>query len=223
MGEKKTDNQNMASSSARAVARAQPNEGNERSPTSKPKSASNKAPKTVADMIVYAIRNQPVSANGVSRTAITKYLKTELNYDNASSLKKALKKAVDTGRLVQTGQSFRVTGDTVVKRPPQLKVHIEDVKVGMGPEAKVGDMVVVKYEGQLKLTGTVFDAAPTFAFQLGAGDVIRGWDQGIAGMKTSGVRKLDVPSALAYGKRGSKPDIPPNSDLLFTVTLKKIK
>lgn len=213
----------MDSSSARSVDRAKPKEAKERSPTSKPKSASNKAPKSVADMIVYAIRNQPVSANGVSRTAISKYLKTELNYDSASSLKKALKKAVDTGRLVQTGQSFRVTGDTVVERPPELKVHIEDVKVGTGPEAKADDMVVVKYEGRLKVDGTVFDAAPTFAFQLGAGDVIKGWDQGIAGMKIGGVRKLDVPSALAYGKRGSKPDIPPNSDLLFTVTLRKLK
>ena len=213
----------MAPSSAGPVAHSQPKEANERSLTSKPNSAMSKTPKSVADMIVYAIRNQPASANGVSRAAIIKYLKTELNYDNASSLKKALKKTVDTGKLVQTGQSFRVAGDNVIERPPEPIAHIEDIKLGTGAEAKAGDTVVVKYEGKLKATGTVFDSAPTFDFQLGAGDVIKGWDQGIAGMRIGGVRKLDVPSQLAYGKRGSKPDIPPNSDLLFTVTLKKIK
>ena len=175
-------------------------------------------------MIVYAIRNQPPSANGVSRTAIAKYLKSELNYDNASGLKAALKKAVDAGKLQQTGQSFWVQGDPVVERASKVTVHIEDVKVGStGSAAKAGDTVVVKYEGKLKETGTVFDAAPTFEFQLGAGDVIKGWDYGVAGMKVGGVRTLDVPSQLAYGKRGSKPDIPPNADLLFNVTLKKIK
>lgn len=193
-------------------------------PKKKDATTSYKRPKTVADMIVYAIRNQPPSANGVSRTAIAKYLKSELNYDNASNLKKALKKSVENGKLVQTGQSFRVAGDPVFERPPEATVHTQDTKVGRGDrEAKTGDAVVVQYEGKLKEGGTVFDSAPTFEFQLGAGDVIKGWDQGIVGMKVGGVRHLDVPSQLAYGKRGSKPDIPPNADLLFTVTLKKIK
>jgi len=181
-----------------------------------------KPPKTVGDMIIYAIRNQPPSANGVSRNAISKYLKSELNYDNAAKLKQALKKAVDSGKLVQTGQSFRVAGDAVVAPPPQATVKIENVKEGKGPEAERGDTVIVQYEGKLE-DGSVFDSAPTFEFQLGAGDVIKGWDQGIAGMKVGGVRKLEVPSKLGYGKRGAAPEIPPNADLFFTVTLKKIK
>ena len=181
---------------------------------------------TIADMVVSAIRNQPPSsggANGVSRVAIAKYLKSEMDYDQPARLKQALKKAVESGKLVQTGQSFRVAGDPVVERPPEAVVKMEDVKEGQGLQvAARGDRVVVKYEGKLE-DGSVFDAAPTFEFQLGAGDVIKGWDQGIVGMKVGGVRKLEVPAKLGYGKRGSAPDIPPNADLFFLVTLKKIK
>lgn len=188
-------------------------------------------PKTVIDKIIYAIRKQPQTANGVSRSAIVKYLKSELGYDNPSSLKKAFKKGTDNGKLEQTGQSFRVIGDPRVAPPPEETVKVEDVKEGgKGGDdddddeqwAKPGDTVVVKYEGRLK-DGTVFDAANSFDFALGAGDVIKGWDQGIVGMKIGGVRKLQVPSKLGYGKRGSPPDIPPNADLFFTVTLKKIR
>jgi len=183
-------------------------------------------PKTVADMVVCAIRNQPPSSSGaneVSRVAIAKYLKSEMDYDQPARLKLALKKAVESGKLVQTGQSFRVAGDPVVERPPEAVVKMEDVKEGQGVRvAARGDTVVVTYEGKLG-DGSVFDAAPTFEFQLGAGDVIKGWDQGIVGMKVGGVRRLEVPAKLGYGKRGSAPDIPPNADLFFLVTLKKIK
>jgi FKBP-type peptidyl-prolyl cis-trans isomerase len=181
-----------------------------------------KSPKSVQEMIIVAIRNQPATANGVSRTAIAKYLKNELEWENASKLKQALKKAVETGKLEQSGQSFRVAGDPVAQRPPEATVTIQDIKEGNGPEAVKGSTVVVKYEGKLA-DGSVFDSAPTFEFTLGAGDVIKGWDQGIAGMKVGGERKLEVPSKLGYGKRGSAPEIPPNADLFFTVTLKRIK
>ena len=103
-------------------------------------------------------------------------------------------------------------------------MQITDVKVGDedSPVAERGDTVVVSYVGKLE-DGTQFDAAKTFDFVLGAGDVIKGWDQGILNMKVGGKRKLFVPSKLGYGKKGSSPDIPPNATLYFTVKLKEIR
>ena len=69
----------------------------------------------------------------------------------------------------------------------------------------------------------MFDSSNNFTFVLGAGDVIKGWDQGIINMKVGSKRKLIVPSKLGYGKRGCKPDIPSNSILNFIITLKKIE
>jgi FKBP-type peptidyl-prolyl cis-trans isomerase len=182
-----------------------------------------KPPKsTILDMVIHAIRHQPASANGVSRMALAKYLKHEFDFENGAKLNAALKKAVLDGQLSQTGQSFRVAGDPIIERPPEAAVDIVDIHVGNGPEATHGDTVVMMYEGKLA-DGTVFDAADKFEFTLGAGDVIKGWDQGILGMKVGGQRQLSVPSKLGYGKRGSAPDIPPNADLFFVVTLKKIR
>lgn len=193
------------------------------SPQNHSPTSPNNMTKTVLDKIIFAIRNQPhTTPNGISRVAISKYCKNELNYDNASALKKALKKGVDSGKLVQTGQSFRVAGDAPAKLPDQPKVEMKDIKEGSGTAAAKGDTVLVKYEGKLQ-DGTVFDSASSFAFTLGVGDVIKGWDIGIEGMKVGGKRTLEVPSKLAYGKRGSSPDIPPDADLSFTVTLKKIE
>lgn len=189
----------------------------------KPK-AEGKSPKSVIEMIIYAIRNQPTaSLNGVSRPLIVKYLKSELNFDNPSKIKTALKNGVSTGRLTQSGQSFRVSGDPIPEQQRKPSVGIQDESIGTGDNAAAaGDTVVVSYEGKL-IDGTVFDSASSFEFQLGAGDVIKGWDEGIAGMKVGGLRKLNVPSSLGYGKRGSAPEIPPNSDLFFTDRLKSIK
>lgn len=186
---------------------------------------SQKSQKTLLDKIVYSIRNQPSTANGVSRVAIAKYLQSEFEVDikaKSTQLKKAFQKGVQTNKLVQTGQSFRVAGDPFPEQPEEPKIKMEDVKVGTGPPAESGDTVVVKYEGKLD-NGTVFDSASNFDFTLGAGDVIKGWDQGIASMRKGGKRKLFVPSKLGYGKRGAMPEIPPNSDLHFVVTLKEIR
>lgn len=99
-----------------------------------------------------------------------------------------------------------------------------DVVIGKGPEVTNGDMVFMTYTGKLK-NGTTFDsnAKPTanpYSFTLGAGSVIKGWDEGIVGMKVGGKRKLEVPARLAYGS-SSPPGstIPPNSDLYFDVEL----
>ena len=101
-----------------------------------------------------------------------------------------------------------------------------DEKVGDGALAKAGDQVSVHYTGRLK-DGTKFDSSvdrgQPFDFPLGAGRVIKGWDQGVAGMKVGGKRKLTVPPSLGYGARGSPPVIPPNSTLLFEVELLDVK
>jgi len=82
--------------------------------------------------------------------------------------------------------------------------------------------VTVMYRGTLATNGYMFDKAKNFTFVLGAGEVIKGWDLGIVGMKIGGSRKLVVPPKLGYGKRGCAPDIPGNATLHFSVTLKKI-
>jgi FKBP-type peptidyl-prolyl cis-trans isomerase FkpA len=103
----------------------------------------------------------------------------------------------------------------------------EDVKVGDGAEAKAGDTVEVHYTGWLAKDGKKFDSSldrkEAFGFKLGTGMVIKGWDEGVAGMKVGGKRKLLIPADLGYGARGAGGVIPPNADLVFEVELLKIK
>lgn len=106
------------------------------------------------------------------------------------------------------------------------KLIIEDVTVGTGAEAKSGQTVVVHYTGTL-MDGTKFDSSKDrgqpFSFRLGAGQVIKGWDEGVAGMKVGGFRKLTIPSDMAYGSRGAGGVIPGNADLKFDVELLEVK
>ncbi len=103
-------------------------------------------------------------------------------------------------------------------------LKIKDTKVGSGPEAKSGDLVTVDYTGWLT-DGKQFDSSANsgqpFPFTIGNGEVIAGWDKGVAGMKVGGVRMLTIPPALGYGPTGQGP-IPPNATLVFEVTLRKI-
>ncbi|TDR70733.1 FKBP-type peptidyl-prolyl cis-trans isomerase [Paludibacterium purpuratum] len=102
---------------------------------------------------------------------------------------------------------------------------IEDIAVGEGEEATPGKEVTVHYTGWL-LDGAKFDSSKDrfqpFTFPLGAGHVIKGWDQGVVGMKVGGVRKLTIPAELGYGARGAGGVIPPNAVLVFEVELLQV-
>lgn len=111
--------------------------------------------------------------------------------------------------------------------PSNVKeVKIESIREGEGREAQNGDSLVVHYLGTLT-DGTKFDSSydrgEPFSFTLGAGQVIRGWDMGIIGMKANEKRKLTIPSSLGYGERGVGSTIPPNATLIFEVELLEIK
>jgi len=105
--------------------------------------------------------------------------------------------------------------------PSQLVV--KDLKTGDGAEAKSGDQVSVQYVGVLydggKQFDSSFDRGQPFSFQLGGGQVIPGWDQGVAGMKVGGRRELVIPPDLAYGAQGQPPTIPANATLVFVIDL----
>jgi FKBP-type peptidyl-prolyl cis-trans isomerase len=102
------------------------------------------------------------------------------------------------------------------------KLGVQDVVLGKGAEAKAGDKVSVHYIGTLT-NGTEFDSSKKhgkpFEFTLGRGMVIKGWDQGVAGMKVGGRRKLTIPPSLGYGARGAGALIPPNATLQFDIEL----
>lgn len=103
-----------------------------------------------------------------------------------------------------------------------MSLKIEDVQVGGGDEAKAGHTVSVHYVGTLT-SGDTFDSSRDrgrpFQFRLGAGQVIRGWDEGVAGMKVGGKRTLVIPPEMGYGSRGAGGVIPPNATLVFDVEL----
>jgi FKBP-type peptidyl-prolyl cis-trans isomerase FkpA len=105
-------------------------------------------------------------------------------------------------------------------------LQYEDLVIGDGQEAQAGDLVSVHYTGWLT-DGTKFDSSKDrnqpFEFSLGAGMVIRGWDEGVAGMNIGGQRKLTIPANLGYGSRGAGGVIPPNANLVFEVELLGIK
>ncbi len=106
---------------------------------------------------------------------------------------------------------------------PPAQLEIEDLEVGEGAEATAGQQVEVHYVGVSWRTRKQFDASwdrgDTFTFGLGQGQVIKGWDDGVAGMRVGGRRRIVIPPALAYGKRGAGGVIGPDETLVFVVDL----
>ncbi|TSC69836.1 MAG: peptidylprolyl isomerase [Parcubacteria group bacterium Gr01-1014_49] len=119
------------------------------------------------------------------------------------------------------------TTSTTMPAAPVTELQVSDEIVGTGAAAAAGDSVTVNYIGALT-DGSVFDASANhgttgFTFNLGAGQVIKGWDQGIVGMKEGGKRMLVIPASLAYGNQAVGDIIPANSTLIFEVELLKVQ
>lgn len=118
-----------------------------------------------------------------------------------------------------TNAPTKVTGDGV---KTESGLQYWDIKVGTGEEAKSGDKVKVHYTGWFtsgKKFDSSVDAHQPYSFTLGQGNVIKGWDEGVAGMKVGGKRQLRIPPELAYGEQGYKNIVPPNATLIFDVQL----
>jgi peptidylprolyl isomerase len=112
---------------------------------------------------------------------------------------------------------------TIPDQDPPSALVTDDLEVGAGEEAAPGHQVEVHYVGVAWSDGKQFDASwdrgDTFSFRLGGGQVISGWDQGVAGMRVGGRRKLTIPPHLGYGSRGAAGAIKPNETLVFVVDL----
>jgi peptidylprolyl isomerase len=115
---------------------------------------------------------------------------------------------------------------TVPTGAPPTKLEVKELEEGSGAEAKSGDEVTVQYVGVNYQNGKEFDSSwsrnEPFSFTLGAGEVIPGWDQGVAGMKVGSRRELIIPPELAYGEAGAPPAIAPNETLVFVIDLLEV-
>jgi peptidylprolyl isomerase len=112
-------------------------------------------------------------------------------------------------------------------QPPSYQLELEDIEVGDGDEAEAGKVVEVHYVGVSWQNRRQFDASwdrgDTFKFKLGKGEVIPGWDRGVAGMKVGGRRRITIPPDLAYGQRGAGGVIGPGETLVFVVDLVSVR
>ncbi len=128
--------------------------------------------------------------------------------------------------------SIRTPTHGPLSKPPKIRIHkgpppkrlvIRNIVKGTGRKAKDGRKLTVNYVGALYGDGRVFDSSwrdgEPFTFTIGRGEIIKGWERGLVGMRVGGRRELIIPAALAYGRKGSPPSIPPNSTLIFIVDL----
>jgi peptidylprolyl isomerase len=137
--------------------------------------------------------------------------------------------AADIRRIVE-GLSADTSSKPEIAAPlgsPPAELEKRDIVRGTGPKAKKGDNLAMQYVGVSWSTGEQFDASwdrgkDPFTFELGAGGVIPGWDEGLVGMRQGGRRLLVIPAAKGYGAQGQPPDIGPNETLIFVVDLLRI-
>lgn len=153
----------------------------------------------------------------------TEKIETENKIVNTQAKEEVLESVVATTTIKATTTNLK-TKTTMTQTTAGGLIIVDEV-IGTGAEAKAGDTVTVDYVGMLT-NGTVFDASKNrgnqgFTFLLGAGQVIKGWDVGVAGMKVGGKRKLTIPSDMAYGNQAVGGVIPANSTLIFEVELLK--
>lgn len=168
-----------------------------------------------------------VGSSDSTRSAGEKALE-EVEQEERAAAKKEKEAAAVARKATEEAEErmAKLPKPNVPSGPPPKKLVIEDKKTGSGPVAKAGDQVSVHYVGVLYETKKPFEGNwgkdEPLSFKLGAQEVIKGWDKGLAGMKVRGQRELIIPPDLAYGSQGSYP-IPPNSTLVFLVELVKVK
>jgi peptidylprolyl isomerase len=143
--------------------------------------------------------------------------------EKTSSTSTSTTSTTATAKTPTSGPLSKEPKVTVPTGAAPSKLETKELITGTGAEAKDGDTVTVNYVGVLYKGGKEFDASwkrdEPFSFALGKGQVIAGWDQGVAGMKVGGRRELIIPAALGYGAKGSGTSIPPNAPLVFVVDL----
>eukprot|EP00667_Euglena_gracilis_P021047 EG_transcript_22910 len=203
--------------------------------------------KQLLDKVVCALHhlNEP---NGSLPRTIAKCIQAETDTNAWGGLRKTLKRGVSRQLLLKSGDFYKVnqtklsavakqkqfeeearasleerlrSGGPAATKMRKQGVDIHILEPGKGEVARKGYKVTVKYKGVVK-DGSRFDHSKGFSFVLGEGEVIRGWDIGIEGMRQGERRKLTIPPGLAYGKAGKAPDIPPKATLEFDITLLKV-
>ena len=174
-------------------------------------------PTTVLEKVRAAILalGQPSSAQ-----AIHKYSNEMWGYDNVKMIRKLLKQRGGGSLITITAQKFWVKDVPVPLAPVVPTVEVQEKKEGEGDPVENGDAVLINYSLALATEpDAVVEKGKGFDFTVGAGDVIKGMDAGVRGLKLGGERVIQVPWSLGYGKRGSKPDIPPEANLIFAIEL----
>jgi FKBP-type peptidyl-prolyl cis-trans isomerase len=148
---------------------------------------------------------------------------------NSRSTNPATSLPDDNLSLVNQNQNNNSSSPTQKPNPtfsPVKELKIEELKVGTGAEVSSGSSATVHYIGAL-VDGKVFDSSiprnQPFTFKVGAGSVIKGWDEGLIGMKVGGKRRLHIPSEKGYGAQGAPGAIPPNATLIFDIDLLDVK
>ncbi|XP_030562681.1 39 kDa FK506-binding nuclear protein [Drosophila novamexicana] len=180
------------------------------------------APKAKKAKVNEAAKKSPKEQNGVAKKEGKQQQQQQQQQQKSKKDKKAATAAPEAKKEQPKAKDAKQAAG---ERTIVGGVKVQDLQNGNGPEAKQGKRVSVYYIGRLKSNNKTFDSMQKgngFKFALGAGEVIKGWDVGVVGMKVGGKRRITCPAHMAYGTRGHPPTIPPNSTLVFDVELKAV-